>query len=143
MKEIAHIDARLAVVSFAPLDRLREWVPYFQEHLLEPSYRQSNLSLPPDIFSRTRFVSDATLDVYHAYGMGRNSPLKVYGPRIIWQYFRWGLEGKPIRKPFQDTLQRGGDFVVGRDGLLTLAHVGRDQADRPSIAEILTALKKT
>jgi hypothetical protein len=50
------------------------------------------------------------------------------------------MQGKPIRLR-DDALQRGGNFVVGRDGHLTLAHTGRDQSDRPEPAEILAALR--
>jgi hypothetical protein len=47
---------------------------------------------------------------------------RVYGPRILWQYALWWLQGKPIRLR-DDALQRGGNFVVGRDGHLTLEDV--------------------
>jgi hypothetical protein len=140
LEEFARLDARIVAVSFAPLEQLKEWVPYFHNRFLAPHYRAHRLELPESPLSRTRFAADTGLGVYHAYGMGRNSRYHVYGPRIVWQYFRWGLVGKPLKVPRQDTLQRGGDFVVGSDGRLTLCHVGRDQADRPLIADILTAL---
>jgi hypothetical protein len=119
---------------------VKEWVPYFRNRFLVPHYRAHQVAQLQWPLFRTRFVADPDLRVYHAYGMGRNSRLHVYGPRIVWQYFRWGLAGKPLKLPKQDTLQRGGDFVVGVDGRLTLCHVGRDQADRPSVGDVLTAL---
>ena len=134
------LNANLLVFSFAPFQRLRDWVPYFRESFLEPHYKKHKFEFPAAPFCRTRFLADPDLSVYHAYGLGRNSPLRVYAPRIAWQYFRWGLGGLPLKMPTEDTLQRGGDFVVGRDGRLTLCHVGRDQADRPAVAEILSAL---
>lgn len=133
-------DARLLVVSFARLEELKEWVPYFRRTFLERYYRRHDLSLPDTIFSRTRFVADPELLAYHAYGLGRHSVLEAYGPRIVWQYLKWIVEGKPIRMTGQDTLQRGGDFVVGRDGRLTLSQVGRDQSERPRIRDMLDAL---
>lgn len=96
--------------------------------------------MPAEPLARTRFLADPERAVYRAYGLGRNSLLRVYGPRILAQYVVWGLRGKPIRIR-EDTLQRGGNFVVGRDGRLTLAHTGRDQADRPSVDTILAALR--
>lgn len=139
LQRLAARDAQLLVVSFATLDRLSSWIPFVRDSLLAPSYRQRNLSLPENPFPRTRFVADPARVAYAAYGLGRNSVLRVYGPRILWQYLLWGIQGKPIRIR-DDTLQRGGDFVVGRDGRLILAHTGRDQSDRPSASAILAAL---
>lgn len=138
---IAALDARVVVVSFAPLARLARWVPHFRAHFLMPSYEGQDLP-PADPFAHTRFVADPSLAAYHAYGLGRNSALRVYGPGILLQYARWALQGKSIRKPPEDPLQRGGDFVIGRDGRLTLAFVGRDQSERPAVAALLAALHK-
>lgn len=142
LSELAALDARLLVLSFADVERLRHWVPFFQRRFLAPAYAQHGLTLPPDPFARTRFLADPARAVYHAYGLGRNAVWRVYGPGILWQYVQWGLQGKPISVR-DDTLQRGGDFVVGRDGRLTLAHTGRDQSDRPSPEAILSALAST
>lgn len=131
---LEHLSARgasLLVVSFAPLERLRDWLPYFRE-----TFRLGEGSL-----SRTRFLSDPDRKAYRAYGLGRHSILQAYGPKIVWQYLRWASQGKPIGRSGQDTLQRGGDFVVGTDGRLKLSHAGRDQSDRPAISLILEALR--
>lgn len=141
LDELAALNARLLVLSFAEVERLTHWVRYFQRRFLEPRYRARGIAPPADPFTRTRFVADSARVAYSAYGLGRNSVLRVYGLRILWQYARWGLQGKPIRIE-DDTLQRGGDFVVGRDGRLTLAHTGRDQSDRPPVSAILAALRQ-
>ena len=133
-------DARLIVVSFAPRDRLQSWVPFFRQAILEQRYRDQGMPAPSNPFARVRFVSDPTRAAYHAYGLGRNSLLRVYGPRILWQYARWAIQRRPLRRTGEDTLQRGGDFVVGLAGRLTFAHTGRNQADRPPISAILRAL---
>lgn len=138
---LAALDAHVLVFSFANLERLRHWIPYFRRRFLAPAYEQRRLAVPDDVFQRTRFLADPQRAVYHVYGLGRNSVWRVYGPSIIWQYIKWGIQGRPIRMQ-EDTLQRGGDFVVGRDGLLTLAHTGRDQSDRPSVNVILAALRQ-
>ncbi|HSE97461.1 MAG TPA: AhpC/TSA family protein [Blastocatellia bacterium] len=130
--------ARLLVVTFAPLEELKEWVPYFRRTFLE--HDQNGTGVTGEIFSHTKFLADPELSAYHAYGLGRHSVFEAYGPRIVRQYLRWIIEGRPLRMTRQDTLQRGGDFVVGRDGRLTLSHVGRDQAERPRISKILDAL---
>jgi hypothetical protein len=141
LRELAVPDARLLVLSFAEVERLRHWVPYFQRRFLEPAYAQHGLTLPPDPFARTRFLADPSRAVYHAYGLGRNAVWRVYRPGILWQYVLWGMQGKPIDVR-DDTLQRGGDFVVGRDGRLTLAHTGHNQSERPASDSILTALRE-
>lgn len=139
---IAAIDARLIAVSFAPLIELQEWVPYFHKTFLERFYKDNNLEMRQDIFARTLFLADPNLEAYRAYGLGHLSPWAAYGPRIIWPYLRFIFQGKPLRMPKQSTLQRGGDFVVGRDTRLALSLVGRDQSERPSVGDILAALQK-
>jgi hypothetical protein len=107
-----------------------------------PQYRELGLaSLPTDIFARTRFVADPTRKVYRAYGLGRTTPDKVFGFKILKQYARWKRQGRPIRHTADDPMQRGGNFVVNRQGLLTQSHTGFDQAERPSPTEILAALQ--
>lgn len=139
--DLAALDARLLVVSFAEAERLRHWLPYFRRRFLEPAYAWDGQTAPADAFARTTFLADPTRAAYHAYGLGRNAAWRVYGPRILAQYVRWGLQGKPIRVR-DDTLQRGGNFVVGARGQLALSHTGRDQAERPSLSAILAALRQ-
>jgi len=142
LHELATLDARLLVLSFAEMERLRHWVPYFRRRFLDPDYARRGLTpatLPADPFEHTRFLADPSRAVYHAYGLGRNAVWRVYGPGVLWQYLKWGMQGKPIGVR-DDTLQRGGNFIVGRDGRLTLAHTGRDQSDRPSPDAIRMAL---
>lgn len=141
LNELAALDARLLVLSFADVNQLRNWVPYFQRHFLEPASAHLDVAAHrTDPFERTRFLADRTRGVYHAYGLGRNSAWRVYGPQILWQYAKWWAQGNLILIQ-DDALQRGGDFVVDRDGRLKLAHTGRDQSDRPSADAILTALR--
>lgn len=140
-EQLEAADARLLVVSFATLEEFTDWVPFFRKHYVERAFREHGWRRPPDFFARTRFLADPQLAVYHAYGMGRHSPLRAYGAKIAWRYLRFIAQGKPLRLPHQDTLQKGGDFVINREKRLTLSHIGRDQSDRPSLAEILAALR--
>jgi hypothetical protein len=141
LEQLVALDARLLVVSFADAERLRQWIPFFRRRFLEPTYGRGQLAAPADPFVWTRFLADPARTAYHTYGLGRNAVLRVYGPRILWQYVKWGVQGKPIRIR-DDTLQRGGDFVVGRDGHLTLAHSGRDQSERPSASAIVAGVRQ-
>jgi hypothetical protein len=124
-----NVKAKVAVISFVPAARLSEWL----SHALD-------VEMPTSWRSNTRFISDPGLDLYHRYGLGRNSRLKVYGPRIMLHYALRFVRGKGIPKVVDDPLQRGGDFVVDRAGRIALSYVGRDQADRPSAREIVAAL---
>jgi len=83
---------------------------------------------------------DADRGVYRAYGMGKASWLRTLTPRTLAPYIRLMLSGQIVRSaPEQDVRQRGGDFVVGRDGRLALAYVSDDPADRPSVDAIIAA----
>lgn len=140
IEEMNRLNAAFLVISFAQLDHLKKWVPHFTENFLIPAYQEKGHTLPRSFFDCTRFVANPALDVYHTYGMGRNSATKVFGRKILLQYARWKREGKPVHVPTEDPLQKGGDFVVDLDLKIKLAHVGEDQSDRPSIAAILAAL---
>lgn len=90
-----------------------------------------------------RCLVDESRTVYAAYGMGRASWLHTLTPRSIAPYIRHMFGGRIVRSAHhQDVRQRGGDFVVGRDGRLTLAYVSDDPADRPSIDSIVTAINE-
>lgn len=100
---------------------------------------------------------DLDRSVYRAYGLGRGSVWRIWGPKAAKRYFEiartdgfaktWahiragsggaenGIDGEP-----EDTLQLGGDFVVGPDGTLVYAFNGDGPDDRPSVDEILAVL---
>ena len=122
-------NAKVIVVTFAPPENVRRWQQYalFSE-------------APPELFAHTRFAANPTLSAYHAYGLGRNSVLRVYRPAILLHYAGLYLRGKGLPRVSQDPLQRGGDFVI-RDGKILYSHVGRDQSDRPPVAQISALLR--
>jgi len=123
--------AGLLVVSFADLEYLKNWVPWWRDTFIDGDQAA---------IERTRFVADPGRIAYEAYGLGHHSARKVYSPRILLQYMKWAAEGKPVRKTDEDKLQRGGDFVVGSDGRVLFSHTGRDQSERPPVRRILAAL---
>jgi hypothetical protein len=106
LETLARLDARLVVVSFAPPEQLGRWIPFFRDTFLAPAYERRGLALPADIFSRTRFTADPALAAYHAYGLGRNSLPRVYGPRILWHYAMEALRGRRLQKMNQDTVAK-------------------------------------
>jgi len=124
------IVAPVLAMSFAPAERLARWVSLVLD-----------AEMPREWRAHTRFIPDPSLRIYHAYGLGRNSWLRVYGPRILLYYaLRW-LGGHGIPRVSEDPLQRGGDFVVDAQGRIALSHVGVDQADRPPVQRIAAALQ--
>lgn len=87
-------------------------------------------------------LADEARTAYRAYGLTRGSWRQTLTPRALMPYFRLLVSGRLVRAaPGQDIRQRGGDFVVGRDGRLTLAHASDDPADRPDVASILAACR--
>ena len=80
---------------------------------------------------------------YQAYGLGRGSVARVWGwkaARRYLQIFRSeGVAG--LARPTEDTLQLGGDFVVGPDGSLVYAFWGEGPDDRPSVDALIEACR--
>ena len=79
---------------------------------------------------------------YRAFGLGRGSFLRVWGWRAFRRYVEIirsrGLTG--LGRPTEDTLQLGGDFVIGPDGALAWGYWGEGPDDRPSVDELITAV---
>lgn len=74
---------------------------------------------------------------YRAYGLGRGSAWRVYGPRVLAQYARLLVRGRRLERPSEDTLQLGGDFVVGRDGELVYEFRSSGPDDRPPVDDLV------
>ncbi|MGE3449230.1 MAG: AhpC/TSA family protein [Microbacteriaceae bacterium] len=83
---------------------------------------------------------DEARSTYAAYGLGRGSVWKVWGPKVWWAYARLLRRGRRLHRPTEDTLQLGGDFVVGRDGRLAYAFRSQDPDDRPPVDELVAAV---
>lgn len=101
-----------------------------------PGYNERN-HLPFPI------LVDPARDVYGAYGLGRGSLARMYGwkaARRYWQLYRenGSLNMQPAT---EDTQQLGGDFVIGPDGTLTYGFWGAGPDDRPSVDELIAAVR--
>jgi len=88
---------------------------------------------------------DESRSVYRAYGLGRGSMARVWGVRAARRYVeilrRDGLAG--LRRPTEDTLQLGGDFVVAPDGTIAYGFWGAGPDDRPTVDELIDAVGRT
>jgi len=84
-EQLATLDTRILVASFAAQPQRRHWVPYFERKYVAPHYTELYLPVPNDVFARTRFLADSSLAAYHTNGLGRNTLLRVYSPLIGFQ----------------------------------------------------------
>ena len=82
------------------------------------------------------FLVDRELASYRAYGL-ESSVLRAWSPRNLLYYARAKRQGRETLGNRGDTHQLGGDFVVGGNGRLLLAHHSRDPVDRPSLDQLL------
>ena len=123
------VAANVCVFSFAPVAHLSRWISLALD-----------AEMPPIWHVNTRFVPDPSLQIYHAYGLGRNSWLRAHGPRILLYYALRRWRGRSMPKVTADPLQRGGDFVVDTRSRIVLSQVGKDQADRPPVQQIIALL---
>ena len=115
-------DAAVAVVAFSA-----------PQHLA--AYQRERLAPIPALIDEDR-------GTYHAYGLGRGSVWKVWGPKMWWSYVQRLHRGQSLQRLTEDTLQLGGDFVIGRDGRVAFAFRSDDPEERPTVDELLGAVHR-
>ncbi len=117
------LGARVACISFAAPELLR-------------AYRDK-------VGVRAPLYADPERAAYRAFGFGRGSVGRVWlDPRVIGRYAQLRMRGKRPERPAQDTLQLGGDVVVGADGRVAWVYRSAGPEDRPSVASIGAALAR-
>jgi peroxiredoxin len=82
--------------------------------------------------------------VYAELGLRRTTWGKLLRPFIIWKYLKMIVRGgklRPVPKG-EDALQLGGDFLIAKDGRILWAHRGVDPTDRPTLDELLRAVRE-
>ena len=88
-------------------------------------------------------IVDRTRQAYAAWGLRRSSVAGIWlDPKVWATYASLILRGERVRPLGQDTLQLGGDFIVGRTGTLTYARP-QTRDDRPPVAELMRRLRET
>ncbi len=85
------------------------------------------------------FLVDQELIAYRAYGL-EHSAWRAWSLRNLLYYAKAKRQGRETLGNRGDTHQLGGDFVVGGNGRLLLAHPSRDPVDRPSLDQLLQIL---
>lgn len=87
-------------------------------------------------------VVDRGRSAYAAFGLGRGSVQRVWGWRMVRRYAEIlradGFAG--LRRPTEDTLQLGGDFIIDPEGTLIYAFWSEGPDDRPEVDELIAAL---
>lgn len=88
-------------------------------------------------------VCDPGRAAYRAFGLERTSWGTFFRPRVLLGYFRGMLKGQGVKMPYEgeDVLQLGGDFLLDKLGRVVFAYPSADPTDRPSVADILTAVQ--
>ncbi len=84
---------------------------------------------------------DRERDAYRAWGLRRSSLAGVWLDPLVWgRYAVLMARGERPRRLGRDTLQLGGDFVVGPGGTVTYARPQR-RDDRPSVLTLVSELR--
>lgn len=86
---------------------------------------------------------DENRSTYRAYGFGRGSVRRVWGLRTWRAYVRLVRTGRRFQRPTEDTLQLGGDVVVDRGGTISYVFRSSEPDDRPSVDELLDAVRRS
>ena len=87
-------------------------------------------------------LADESRATYGAYGLRRGAWWRVWGPGTILAYASLVRRGAKLRKPPEDPMQLGGDFVVGRDGRLVYVYRSKGPSDRPRVEELVAATRR-
>lgn len=87
-------------------------------------------------------LADPDRSAYRAYGLGRGRWWRVWGPATLRTYGRLVRRGERVERPTDDTLQLGGDFVVGPTGRLVYVYRSRGPADRPPVDDLVGAVRR-
>ena len=125
-------------------DRLHEFTPdtavvlvtFTEPDRLEAYLRRNPLPFP--------VLIDADRSTYRAYGLGRTSIARAWGIRPALAYVRLLLRGRwrDLRRPVEDTLQLGGDFVIAPGGALAWGFWGEGPDDRPEVATLAAEVSR-
>ena len=91
------------------------------------------------------FLADPHRALYHRFGLGRGRFRRVYGLGTLRAYAALALRGWRLRRSAlgsgEDTLQLGGDFVIGPDGRLAAGYRPDGPDDRPAIDDLVAAVR--
>jgi len=87
-------------------------------------------------------ITDEDRAIYRAFSLGSGSLWQVWGPKVWLKYAQLLRGGASFEKPTEDTSQLGGDFVIGRDGRLVYVFRSKGPDERPSVDDLLDAVRR-
>lgn len=90
--------------------------------------------------ARFTLLLDPSRAAYAAYGL-EYSLTRSWSAKVWLAYARLMLSGRKWRGIQGDSGQLGGDFIVDSSGVVRFAYRSLDPTDRPSISQLLAALK--
>jgi hypothetical protein len=123
-ERLADLDpVEIVVVHFDETDRLGEYRSFHH--------------LPDEIL----LVADPERELYRAFGIGRGSFRRVWGPRTLAAYLRLLGKGHRYRRHRGDSLQLGGDVVVRSDGSVAWTFFPDEPDARPTGDQLATAVE--
>lgn len=86
-------------------------------------------------------LSDEERHIYRALGFGRGSFWRIWGWKSAKKYVELLRSGHRLEKTTADTRQLGGNAVVDRDGRLAWIYAGAGPDDRPTVDELIDAVR--
>jgi hypothetical protein len=96
---------------------------------------------------RARFVDPLTVLTdesrvgYRAFGFPRGPWWKVWGPAVWRRYATLVRGGATFERPTEDTLQLGGDVVIGADGRIASLFRSSSPDERPPVDDLVAAVR--
>ncbi|MEK7216880.1 MAG: peroxiredoxin-like family protein, partial [Chloroflexota bacterium] len=87
-------------------------------------------------------LCDPERQLYAAFGLRRGRWFTILGVRSWLSYLRNLFRGRWPQLPATDIGQLGGDVVLGPSGEVIRVYRSSEPADRPSIAALLSVLRK-
>jgi len=113
----------VVAVSFEPLPHLQEFA------------NRERLPFP--------VLSDPGRRAYQALGLQEGPSHRIFGLATIWTYVRSLFQGRWPRVPRANVLQLGGDVIIDANGIIAFLYKSRDPADRPPVAMLLDAVRRS
>ena len=120
-EELAGLAVSVAVVTFEAGFLARRYV------------EESGLAWP--------LLVDEKRELYRGYGMLAASFWDIWGVKTWWAHAQAVIAGQKLRGSQGDISQRGGDVLIDPTGMVRLHHVGEGPSDRPSVAQLLEAIR--
>jgi peroxiredoxin len=84
-------------------------------------------------------LADPDREAYRAFGLQRGGIAQVMGPEVMMKTMRSLFRGN-FGLPGGDVFQLGGSFVIGKDGIIRLAHAASDASDMVSMDTVFAHL---